>query len=49
MNIVAEFKENIWRRLADLKQGRHAAGSITLGGQSMIIGGLQSLDGNDLG
>ena len=49
MNIVAEFKDNNWRRLADLKQGRHAQGSITVGGQTMIIGGLHSLDGNNLG
>ena len=38
-NIVAEFKENVWRRLADLKQGRYGHGSITIGGQTMIIGG----------
>ena len=41
-NIVAEFKENLWRRLADLKQGRTRHGSITIGGQTMIIGGRGS-------
>ena len=45
MNIVAEFKENIWKRLADLKQGRWGHGSITVGGQTMIIGGSGSNSG----
>ena len=44
-NIVAEFKENIWRRLADLKQGRYYHGSITVGGQTMIIGGARTYSG----
>ena len=39
-DIVAEFKNDQWRRLADLNQGRHAHGSITIGGQTMIIGGV---------
>ena len=39
MNIVAEFKNDQWRRLADLNQGRRGHGSITIGGQTMIIGG----------
>ena len=38
-NIVAEFKENVWRRLDDLKQGHYWHGSITVGGQTMILGG----------
>ena len=38
-NFVAEFKENVWRRLDNLKQARHAHESITVGGQTMIIGG----------
>ena len=38
-NIVAEFKNDQWGRLADLKQGRDGHGSITIGGQTMIIGG----------
>ena len=44
-NIVAEFKENIWRRLADLKQGRSRHGSITVGRQTMIIGGNENYSG----
>ena len=39
MNIVAEFKNDRWRRLADLNQGRRVHGSITIEGQAMIIGG----------
>ena len=38
-NIVAEFKNDQWLQLADLKQGRYGHGSITIGGQTMIIGG----------
>ena len=38
-NIVAEFKENQWRRLADLKQPRSRHGSIMLGDQTIIFGG----------
>ena len=40
MNIVAEFKNDQWRRLADLNQGRRGHGSITIGGETMIIGGF---------
>ena len=39
-DIVAEFRNNQWRRLADLNQGRSHHGSITIGGETMIIGGL---------
>ena len=38
-HIVAEFKNDQWRRLADLNQGRRNHGSITIGGETMIIGG----------
>ena len=38
-DIVAEFKNNQWHRLANLNQGRYLHGSITIGGQTMIIGG----------
>ena len=38
-DIVAEFKKDQWRRLADLNQGRYGHGSITIGGETMIIGG----------
>ena len=38
-DIVAEFKNEQWRRLANLNQGRSHHGSITFGGQTMIIGG----------
>ena len=39
-DIVAEFKNDQWRRLANLNQGRDGHGSITIGGQTMIIGGF---------
>jgi len=39
-NIVAQFKNYQWRRLADLNVGRFSHGSIIIGGQTMIIGGV---------
>ena len=39
MDIVAEFKNNQWRRLPNLNQRRYRHVSITFGGQTMIIGG----------
>ena len=38
-NIIAEFKNDQWRRLADLNQRRAGHRSITIGGETMIIGG----------
>ena len=38
-DIVAEFKNDQWHRLANLNQGRNVHGSMTIGGQTMIIGG----------
>ena len=38
-NIVAEFRDNQWQQIATLKQGRSRHGSITFGGQTVIIGG----------
>ena len=39
-DIIAEFKDNEWRRLEKfLNQGRYGHGSVTIGGQTMIIGG----------
>jgi len=42
-DIVAEFKNDQWRQLADLNQGRFSHGSITIGGQTMIIGGYLNM------
>ena len=39
MDVIAEFKNDKWRRLDDLNTGRSRHGSITLGSQTMIIGG----------
>ena len=38
-NVIAEFKNDQWRRLDDLKKGRASHGSITVGTQTMIVGG----------
>ena len=37
--IVAEFKDNVWRRLDDLNKGRRLHGSLSIGGETIIIGG----------
>ena len=38
-NLVAEFKNDQWRQLDDLNKGRLSHGSITIGTQTMIVGG----------
>ena len=40
--IIAEFKNEAWSQLGILKQGRHAHASISLGDETMIIGGFSS-------
>ena len=40
--VVAQFKDFQWRRLADLNKGRTEHGSISIGHQTMIIGGYVS-------
>ena len=36
---IAEFKNGQWRRLGDLTQARALHGSISVGQQTMIVGG----------
>ena len=38
-DIVAEYKDDQWRLLDNLNQGRRGHGSITVGGKTMVIGG----------
>ena len=38
-NLVAEFKNDQWTQLDDLNKGRQGHGSITVGAQTMIVGG----------
>ena len=38
-NIVAEFKDFTWQQVATLRQARSRHASITLGRQTIIIGG----------
>ena len=38
-NVVAQFKENQWHQLPNLQQGRQGHGSITIGSQTIIVGG----------
>ena len=37
---IAEFKNGQWRKLGDLTQGRQVHGSISIGRQTMIVGGV---------
>ena len=37
--LIAEFKNDQWNQLDDLNTGRYNHGSITIGSQTMIIGG----------
>ena len=43
-NIVAEFRDNQWKQVATLKQGRSRHSSISLGVYTFIIGGEHSAD-----
>ena len=36
---IAEFKNNQWRKLGDLNQGRNYHGSISVGSRTMVVGG----------
>ena len=37
---IAEFKDDQWRKLGDLTQGRWRHGSISVGQRTMGVGGL---------
>ena len=36
---IAEFKNNQWRKLGNLNQGRRHHGSISVGSRTMVVGG----------
>ena len=36
---IAEFKNDRWRKLSDLTQGRAGHGSISIGQRTMVVGG----------
>ena len=40
--IIAEFKNDVWRQFGTLAQGRWYHGSITLGDETMVLGGYSS-------
>ena len=42
MGIVAEFKEDQWSQLGSLNKGRLEHGSLSVGDQTIIIGGYAS-------
>ena len=39
---IAEFKNDLWRKLGNLTKGRRLHGSISVGHQTMIVGGSTS-------
>ena len=41
-DIIAEFKNNAWRQLGTLTKGRYGHASISLGDETMVIGGISS-------
>ena len=41
-DVIAEFKNGAWRQLGTLKRGRYLHGSISLDGETMVIGGDHS-------
>ena len=40
-NLVAEFRDDKWTQLDDLNKRRYDHGSITIGDQTMIVGGFE--------
>ena len=38
-DVIAEFKNDVWRQLGNLVKGRESHASISLNGETMIIGG----------
>ena len=36
---IAEFKNDRWRNLGDLTQGRYYHGSVSIGQKAMVVGG----------
>ena len=43
-DVIAEYKDGQWRQLPNLYRGRTYHGAITIGGQTMIIGGSDFSD-----
>ena len=42
--IIAEFRSNSWRQMGTLAKGRYGHGSITLNGETMVIGGKTTVE-----
>ena len=39
LHMIAEFRSNSWRQIGTLAKGRGGHGSISLNGETMVIGG----------
>ena len=42
VDTIVEFRNNQWRNLGSLSKGRYYHGSITIGQDTMIVGGYSS-------
>ena len=42
IDVIAQFKNNQWSKVGDLSQGRRYHGSISVGTETMVIGGYVS-------
>ena len=47
-NVVAQYKDGQWRQCENLYRGRRYSGAITIGVQTMIIGGYDWLNSSNL-
>ena len=45
---IAEYKNGVWTKIGNLKQARESHGAITVGGRTLIIGGLPNIDNADV-
>ena len=42
--VVAEYRNNLWSRLAPLMVSRHSASAISIGSQTLVIGGSNTFN-----
>ena len=45
---IAEYKNGAWTKVGNLKQARGSHGAITVGGRTLIIGGMPNIDNADV-
>ena len=45
---IARFKDNIWKKVGNLKEARNSHGAIQLNGITIIVGGCRFYGGSSL-